>query len=125
MELDTGARWKMFDRLFPAATVQLAHEDLPWGPHCRERPSTDEVCYEQQKLTLPLVVVEGNGPCLFGRQWLEKLRLNWQSINSVRSQTLESVLDRSELGTLKGYNKAQIIAQPRFCKARPVPYPMK
>ena len=90
-----------------------------------------EVCYKQQKLTLPLVVVEGNGPCLFGRQWLEKLRLNWQSTNSVRSQTLESGLDRhqdvfkSELGTLKGY-KAQIIvdedAQPRFCKAHPVPY---
>ena len=93
-----------------------------------------EVRYEQQKLSLPLVVVEGNGPCLFGRQWLEKLRLNWQSINSVRSQTLENVLDRhqdvfkSELGTLKGY-KAQIIVnkdtQPRFCKARPVPYAMR
>ena len=81
-----------------------------------------------------MVVVEGNGPCLFGPQWLSKIRLNWQSINNVRSNTAcQDILDRyqevfkSELGTLKGY-KAQISvdpnATPRFCKARPVPYAM-
>ena len=142
MELDTGAPvslmcWKMFDRLFPESTLQPCN--LPMKTYLGEPiivrgQAQMEVRYEQQKLTLPLVVVEGSGPCLFGRQWLEKLRLNWQSINSVRSQTLESVLGRHqdvfkpELGTLKGY-KAQILvdgdAQPRFCKARPVPYAMR
>ena len=146
MEVDTGApvslmSWRMFDRLFPELILQSCN--LPMKTYLGETITVRgqaqmEVHYEQQQLTLPLVVVEGNGPCLFGRQWLKKIRLNWQSIwqsvNSVQGPALETVLDRHqnvfkpELGTLKGY-KAQIFvdedAQPRFCKARPVPYAMK
>ena len=91
MKLDTGAPvslmcWRMFDRLFPESTLQPCN--LPMKTYLGEPIAVRgqaqmEVCYEQQKLTLPLVVVERNSPCLLGRQRLEKLRLNWQSINSV------------------------------------------
>lgn len=38
------------------------------------------VVYEQQELVLPLIVVDGDGPPLLGRNWLEQLKLNWSSI---------------------------------------------
>ena len=122
MELDTGApvslmSRKMLDDLFPGYTLQPC--SLPMQTYLGEPITVAgqmqvEVRYGEQKETLPLVVVEGRGPSLFGRQWLTKIRLNWQSINNVRSHPgLQDILDRhqevftSELGTLKGY-KAQI-----------------
>lgn len=33
-----------------------------------------------QSATLPLYIVKGNYPSLFGRAWLEKMRLDWSSI---------------------------------------------
>ena len=33
------------------------------------------VVYEQQELVLPLIVVDGDGPPLLGRNWLEQLKL--------------------------------------------------
>ena len=142
MELDTGApvslmSRKMLDNLFPGYTLQPC--SLPMQTYLGETITVAgqvqvEVRYGEQQETLPLVVVEGSGPCLFGRQWLSKIRLNWQSINNVRcNPLLQDILDqhrevfKSELGTLKGY-KAQISvdpnATPRFCKAHPVPYAM-
>ena len=38
------------------------------------------VVYEQQELLLPLTVVDGDGPPLLGRNWLEQLKLNWRNI---------------------------------------------
>ena len=43
--------------------------------------------------TLPLLVVPGQGPSLLGRNWLLKLQLDWKSIFSLRSSTLQDVLD--------------------------------
>ena len=41
--------------------------------------------YEQQKVvTLPLIIVEGNGPTLFGRNWFNVIKLNWPSIHYTR-----------------------------------------
>ena len=140
MELDTGApvslmSKKMLEKLFPGYTLQPC--SLPMQTYLGEPITVAgqvevEVRYGEQQERLPLVVVEGRGPCLFGQQWLSKIRLNWQSINNVRSNPLlQELLDRhqevfnAELGTLKGY-KAHISvdpnATPRFCKARPVPY---
>ena len=33
-----------------------------------------QVWYENQKVTLPLVIVRGNGPTLFGRNWLRVIK---------------------------------------------------
>ncbi len=35
---------------------------------------------ETQQSELTLIVVDGNGPGLFGRDWLDQLKLNWKSI---------------------------------------------
>ena len=40
-----------------------------------------EVGYEGQLAKLPLVVVEREGPSLFGPDWLSKICLDWKSIN--------------------------------------------
>ncbi|KAL9978763.1 hypothetical protein ACROYT_G016318 [Oculina patagonica] len=53
------------------------------------------VVYEQQELVLPLIVVDGDGPPLLGRNWLEQLKLNWSSIFHVsKADTLSDVLNR-------------------------------
>ena len=90
--------------------------------------------YEGQKQELPLIVVEGNGPMLFGRDWLSQFTLNWKKIHLLQRSTVADVLKRhstifnAELGTLKGYEaKLQMdpTATPRFYKARSVPYSLK
>ena len=51
-------------------------------------------------MELPLLVVKGSGPSLCGRDWLSKLKMNWQaSYQDLR-------LDREELdGILKQYEE--------------------
>ena len=68
-------------------------------------------------MKVPLLVVNCEGPSLFGRDWLTKIRLNWGVINAVKCRTLTSVLERyssvfeSGLGTLQGYD-AKIYVDP-------------
>ena len=70
-----------------------------------------EVRCNDQTAKLPLVVVKGNGPNLFGRDWLHHIKLDWKTLNNVQvqttdEQTLSTVLDRyksafsDELGTV-------------------------
>ena len=63
---------------------------------------------------------------MFGHDWLSAIRLDWKSINMVKSKRLASVLDKHQvlfvdgLGTLKGYEAKIIVepgTQPHFCKA--------
>ena len=87
--------------------------------------------YGEQQVMLPLLVVKDGGPSLFGRNWLEKVKLNWPAIHQVQESPLNSILAEYQaifqegLGTLVGYY-AQIqidpSATPKFCKARIVPY---
>ena len=44
-----------------------------------------EVVYASQQATFPLYVVKGAGPSLFGRNWLEAIRPEWESIQTVQS----------------------------------------
>ena len=90
---------------------------------------------KEQEAHLPLLVVKGNGPSLLGRNWLTKLRLNWQEIFSVRTNhSLESLLKqyegvfKDELGTLKGIEAKLHVdpqAKPLFYKARTVPFALR
>ncbi len=44
-----------------------------------------DVTYQKQCLQdLKLVVVEGTGPPLLGRNWLHHIKLDWASIHSVQ-----------------------------------------
>ena len=89
--------------------------------------------YEDQKTELPLLIVPGDGPALWGRNWLSAIRLNWQAIKYV-TQGIESILSRypdlfkEELGTMKGMEIKLSIAKdavPRFKKPYPVPYALR
>ena len=42
------------------------------------------VKYEDQESLLPLLIVEGDGPSLLGRNWLSHLKINW--INTLASE---------------------------------------
>ena len=122
MELDTGAAvsiiskqtWK---RLFP--NLALEDIDLPLATYTGERMKIlrqirVRVECNQQKLHLPLVVVEGQGPPLFGSNWLCKARLNWMHIIHMSTE-LDHLLHkygdvfRSELGTLKGIEAKLVV----------------
>ena len=90
------------------------------------------VGYGTQEVTLPLVVVQGEGPSLFGRNWMEVIRLDWKAINVVINHNhLQGILDkhpelfRNELGQLKGTSAKIFVdpeARPRFFKPRPISY---
>ena len=93
-----------------------------------------EVCYEQETITLPLLVVAGIGASLMGHNWLEKITLNWKAIHAVNIDKLQEVLNQYSnvfnpgVGTLKEY-KAHIFVDPtvppKFCKAHSIPYAMR
>ena len=90
------------------------------------------VVYEQQEVVLPLIVVDGDGPPLLGRNCLDQVKLNWCNIFHVgKVDTLSDVLDHHKmvfdkgLAIIKGFTaeiKLQDGAKPIICKACPVPY---
>ena len=93
-----------------------------------------EVEHNSQVSVLPLLVIKGRGPSLFGRNWLEKIKVNWSYVNHLQDSAVDRVVNkhknlfRDELGTLKGMTAKILVtpnAQPRFFKPRPVPYLLK
>ena len=63
-------------------------ENLLRHPIKITRLNEREVCYEQQTMTLPLLVVARIGASLLGRNWLEKINLNWKAIHAVHIDKL-------------------------------------
>ena len=67
------------------------------------------VCYGDQQVTLPLVVIKGKGPSLFGRNWLEKIKLDWPEIHKLQEDPVGAILRQHAIvfeespGTLKGF----------------------
>ena len=92
-----------------------------------------EVTYQDQTTKLSLQILKGNGPNLFGRNWLKNIKLNWGSIKKI-SCDLDSMLSRhqsvfkDELGTMQGV-KAKLFVEPesklKFFKPHQVPYALK
>ena len=142
MEIDTGASLSIVS----AETQQQLWPDRCLEPtKARVRTYTGEElqvlgrmqvqvqhgCHEAK---LPLLVVEGKGPSLLGRDWLAEFRLDWHRIHRLHNGALLDILEdhqelfKDELGTLRGY-KAKISVdanvEPHFCKARTVPYSMR
>ncbi|PIK46461.1 hypothetical protein BSL78_16671 [Apostichopus japonicus] len=128
-----------FRKLWPGE--ELNETDLTLSTYTGESVEVTGVCdvtveYENKRYTLPLFTVEGNNrPSLFGRNWLRQIRVNWSSINLVRSNSnlrelLETYSDvfKDELGTFTG-EKITISVHPsvtpKFCKSRTVPNAMK
>ncbi|KAL9984702.1 hypothetical protein ACROYT_G007028 [Oculina patagonica] len=141
MELDTGASvsimseeaWK---KNFPK--IPLEESKMKLRTYTGEAleilgQARVEVTYQGQTANLPLQVIKGQGPSLFGRNWLRNIKLNWGSIKKISSD-LDNVLTRhqsvfkDELGTMQGVKAKLFVkseSKPKFFKPRPVPYALK
>lgn len=87
------------------------------------------VKYQTQTKTLPVIVVKGKGPALFGRNWPQSIKLDWQSIHIVMTDDLKkySVFD-NKLGCIKGITatlKVKGDVPPKFFEPRPVPFALR
>ncbi|KAJ8021906.1 hypothetical protein HOLleu_39239 [Holothuria leucospilota] len=147
MEVDTGASMtiipeEVYQKQF--GHVPLQSTSLQFKTYSGEKldvmgEGSVTVQYCQQKASLPLIVAKVKGqPPVLGRNWLEVLKLDWNSIfkmSSSQFQNANSELDKilkehselfsKELGTLTKF-KAKIQVRegsaPKFHKARSVPY---
>ena len=91
MEVDTGAAVSvisetLFHDKFSESPVESTKVQLKTFSG-EEIPLVGQfhgsVKYENQELTLPVIVVKGNRLALLGRNWLERLKLNWRNVFSV------------------------------------------
>ena len=94
------------------------------------------MCYDGVEYSLQVLVVGGKGPALLGRNWLDKIKLNWPIVKQLSSHNkrLEDILQKHEqlfeegLGTLQEATAKIHVdptATPIFHKARPVPYALR
>ena len=146
MEVDTGAALSLISaatcsQLWPPGMApQLSKPSVRLRTYTGEElklvgEAVVQVQYQRQQEDLNLIVVEGNGPSLIGRDWLQRIKLNWADIRSVHANTsLEQVLTehsslfKDELGTIEGVTAKLHIdpsAKPRFFRPRAVPYALR
>ena len=91
------------------------------------------VQYKGQSKELPIYVMENDGPTLFGRDWLESIRLEWPLLQLGTSTTvsvLEEVLSKHALTVFfEGLGRVKSVqariqlkegARPQFWKPRPI-----
>lgn len=146
MEVDTGSALSImpkieFDQLFPKRKLEGTDIVLRTFSGEKLKPLgvvNVQVQCNSQKGVLPLYVVQKGGAILFGREWLRKIRLDWNSINKVSVESIKTETNRlmdkhksvfrDEIGCVKGI-KGNLILQENanavFMKARPVPYAIK
>ena len=141
MELDTGAdvtlvsenTWRAQLGSFPLKPTGVRLRTYTGEPLKVKGEAQVTVAYRNQVATLPLLVVEGSGPSLFGRNWLRKIQLDWSEVKKVTTE-LETLLSRypglfqDGLGTVKDCQVTLSVkpqAVPKFFKARAVPYALR
>ena len=132
MEIDTGAcvsivNHKVYKKLCTKKLKPSQAKLKGYAGHSIKVIGEVEVnvCHNGQQATLPLVVVKGAGPNLLGRNWLDVLRLDWKEIHLVGSRGLldkYAEVFKEGLGELEGHEAVDREAQPKFCKACPIPY---
>ncbi|KAM7284083.1 uncharacterized protein ISCGN_001186 [Ixodes scapularis] len=155
MELDTGATVS----IIPKQQFKKFQPPLKLEPtELRLKTYTGEVVqpcgfvkasvrYKGQEDVLPLYVVDHNGPPLLGREWLTRLRLDWDNICGVhklsdshrsdaskkyeaRLKELQAKYSRifdGTLGKIEGERATLFLKEqrPKFLKARNVPYALR
>ncbi|KAI2660950.1 hypothetical protein H4Q32_008647 [Labeo rohita] len=139
MELDTGAAVSListetYDRILKH--LPLCSTDILLRTYIGQalRPEgviDDHVKMGKQTAVLPLYVVQGDYPPLYGRECLRQIKLNWKEIKIVKLRTLEAVLQKhatvfsKQSGEMKSI-KAKITLKPehkpKFCQPRVVPF---
>ena len=92
MELDTGAGILVISKetykkhfigtpLMPSNTRLSAYAGHPLKVH---EQLIAQLKYQDQSADVPLIVAEGTGLPLFGRDWLSRIRLAWTKISNIR-----------------------------------------
>jgi len=123
MEVDTGASVSIiseetYNHLWSQADAPpLQESSVKLKTYSGEQihvkgSTTVTVIYKEETKQLPLVVANGSGPSLMGRDWPMKICLDWNSLFCVDhasfSLSLQGILDTyttvfsSDLGVLKG-----------------------
>ena len=147
MEIDTGAAVSLISeevkrKLFP--DIKLSKSRVLLQTYTGEQMTVlgemrVHVKYGKQSKSLMLIVVAGDGQSLFGRDWLEQIRLNWKKIGAIAADLSEQLnveqlcatyaeVFKGELGTITPFKAKLDVhphARPKFCKARNVPYSSK
>ncbi|KAI2647716.1 hypothetical protein H4Q32_024734 [Labeo rohita] len=121
MQLDTGAAVSLMSELSYReflSHLPLSKTSMQLITYSGERipllGSIDvPVQYERQNVTLPLVIVKGERPALLGRNWLEKIHLDWPNIFNVEKAEVAS--DPAVKAVLRRDTE----------KTRPVPYALR
>ena len=104
MELDTGASVSIMTeeawrRRFPK--VPLEESQIKFKTYTGEAleiigQALVEETYQDKTTMLPLQILKGNGPSLFGRNWLKNIKLNWWNVKRVTERrSLMEVVYRS------------------------------
>ena len=146
MEVDTGAAVSIISEQTKNRlnlTVPLASPSVVLRTYTGEAMSVlgemkVEVEYKDQHYNLTLMVVKGDGPNLFGRDWLQYFQLDWKTIGIA---TLDKDLSQVQLlknkykqvfaeglGTMKkckAHLRVKSEAKPVFHRPRSVPYAIK
>ena len=141
MELDTGAAVSVcseraFKKLWPSDGPPLEPCGQTLKTYSGEPLSVRgqvmvDVQYGDVSVRLPLVIVGGDGPCLFGRDWLARIKLDWSSVCVMTASShVDAVLAEfpdvfsGELGCFRGEPVTVEVdpdVRPRFFKPRIVP----
>ena len=98
-----------------------------------------KVAYSGQEYILPMIVAENEGkPTLLGRNWLEKLKVNWNEVFSLngtlRNEELDCIVNKHADLFREGYDGMKGIeahirvcegASPIYFKSRPVSHELR
>ena len=77
-----------------------------------------DVSYGDQNPELPLLVVEGSGPSLFGKDWLARLKLDWKVIYMVNCHPVEALLTHHKMDlAIFGVMKLNCMWTLRLCRS--------
>jgi hypothetical protein len=146
MEIDTGASLsliseKTYKKIWPKKSApKLQPTRVNLWTYTREKIEVlgkinVMVEINNQKVSLDLMVVKGDGPSLLGIDWLQKLKLDWNRVFSVTTESkLQELLAthknlfKDELGKVKGMEVKIHLkpdAQPKFCRPRPVAFALR
>ena len=101
------------------------------------------VCYNSQEFEADVYKIDSDGPALFGRDWLQSIVFDWCSLLNIKANATSAPLsdgthrrldalrsryaaafgsDRGHLQPSRGHFTLRDGAQPKFLKARPLPY---
>ena len=87
--------------------------------------------YTDQTTILPVLNVKGQGPNILGRDSITTLKLKWISVHQLKRLYIATVLGKHSevfkdaLGCITDVEAKFQTVEPRFLKARPVPYHLR